>query len=38
MRNYGKCVRMAYQLWNDIVDHETAGSPQTKEKPGMVGI
>ncbi|GAY64746.1 hypothetical protein CUMW_235780, partial [Citrus unshiu] len=32
MRNYGKCVRMAYQLWNDIVD--VTGSPQTREKPG----
>ena len=32
MRNYGKCVGMAYQLWNDIVD--VTGSPQTREKPG----
>ncbi|KAL9448385.1 hypothetical protein AB3S75_015796 [Citrus x aurantiifolia] len=33
MRNYGKCVGMAYQLWNDIVD--VIGSPQTREKPGI---
>ncbi|KAH9685471.1 Heterodimeric geranylgeranyl pyrophosphate synthase large subunit 1 [Citrus sinensis] len=32
MRNYGKCVGMAYQLWNDIVD--VIGSPETKETTG----
>ncbi|KAK9214302.1 hypothetical protein WN944_006290 [Citrus x changshan-huyou] len=32
MRNFGKCVGMAYQLWNDIVD--VIGSPDTREKTG----
>lgn len=32
MRNYGKCVGMAYQLWNDIVD--VIGSPESKETTG----
>lgn len=32
MRNFGKCVGMAYQLWNDIVD--VIGSLHSKETTG----
>ncbi|GAY69583.1 hypothetical protein CUMW_289480 [Citrus unshiu] len=32
MRHFGKCVGMAYQLWNDIVD--VIGSPEMREKTG----